>query len=470
EENFAKHTLFVLDVGRRFIKFSVIGLFILGTTAATAYECLHQYVEHVELAPEADRDICRWEWHLANEHWTGDPLRGGTDPSLGFKGRHIVRAAWMAYNWGVGYSTAVVNSGTTHKEGLPGPGGIRVIDAALQRTEDFLRSAVTIAQNKGITGSGNPHTLTDLLICHASVLERLGQSFQSEAKSQYERAWSGLSANGLNAAHVALKLGNINSRLGDAEMALAWWSRAILLSCGRQCQANENSTGVPALSDKAPSSPLAQRTLMSTFVSLSAFYATSGQLSNAQEVEESALNLIRSIQPPESLASATPAQALHALYLLHRSSLLSIHLAEVLHARKQPGINSIQWLTAAAESSERVAYALTGQPLDGFHKRGSETQAWKTTLLATYSKSRTMKKVAEGLLRDASRTAAEAWNLMGVLHEAREGPKSSKALQCYERAVEWAGTASSDSTAQEAASGTLEADWNVILSNYNRLK
>ena len=81
-----------------------------------------------------------------------------------------------------------------------------------------------------------------------------------------------------------------------------------------------------------------------------------------------------------------------------------------------------------------------------------------------------MNKVASTLLRDASRTAAEAWHLIGVLHEASEGPTSGKALKCYERAVEWAGKTVSQSDTKVAGDGILEAEWNMIWSSYNRLR
>ena len=448
--------------GRLLFKLSAIAVFAVGSSVALAFEGTHQYVEHVQLAPESDPDIRKWGWNSLTERWTGDPRRGGTDPALGIRGRHIVRAAWMASNWGVGHNTAVVNSNANPTTGLPGPGGSRVIDAALQKTDHFLRSAIRIAEEKAASGTLGPSTLNDLLLHHASVLERLGESSRGICKSEYERAWA-ISPD----PHVAWKLGDLNSRSGQTDDALAWWTRAILLACDKKSDGREPILAVPST---APSSPQAQRTLASALVSVSAFYATSGQFKKAQQVEESALNLIRSIPPPASLATASPAQALHALFLLHRSSLLSIHLAEVLHAQKQPSMTSIQWLTSAAESSERIAYALTGLPLDGFQRRDSVPQSQDRPLLRTYLSSHSMNRVASNLLRDASRTAAEAWHLIGVLHEASDGQASGKALMCYERAVEWAGKTVPQSDAKVAGDGTLEAEWNALWKNYTRLR
>ncbi|KAF8350714.1 hypothetical protein F5887DRAFT_1058742 [Amanita rubescens] len=408
---------------RSLLKFSAF----TALTVGVAYESLHLYVEHIQLAPDSsDSELRKWGWA---ERWTGDPQRGGTDPALGLRGRHLVRAAWMASNWGVGRSTAFVESSTDTTEGLPGPGGSRVIDAALHRTDEFLRSAIEVAEKKAASGALSSSTLNTLLLHHASVLERLEDSLPGTSKSQYERAWA-ISPE----AHVAWKLGDLNSRLGRTNDALAWWSRVILLACGKNSDGRELVPVVPSI---APSSPQDQRTLTSALVSLSAFYATSGQFKKAQQVQESALDLIPS-----------PAQSLHALYLLHRSSLLSIHLAEVLYAQKKHSLTSMQWLTSAAESSERVAYALTGLPL---------------RYLPTAS-------LASTLLRDASRTAAEAWHLIGVLHEINEGPTSGQALKCYERAVGWAGKTVPQSDAKVAGDGTLEAEWNMIWSSYNRLR
>jgi len=471
EENFSKHTLFVLDVGKRAVKFSLIGLCVLGGSAAAVYEGLHLYVEKKELAPETDDEVKRWEWDLEAEKWSGDPAKGGTDPQLGFKGRHSVRAAWMALNWGVGYNTAVVATDMKGGEGLTGPGGLKVIDAQLQRGEDFLHSAIRIAENRPV----NSQTMTQLVLRHANVLERLGKGFLPQSRTEFERAWTGLSGKGIEAARVAAKLGDVHSRLSQPEDALAWWSKAIGMARGTTTP--EPLESLPASLDTAPTSPSAQRLLSSTLVSLSVFYAQSGQLKQAQAIEESALNMLRSIPPPTSLASTTPPQALHALFLLQRSSVLSIHLAEVLYAQKKPLVTSIHWLTSAAESSERVACALTGFPPPSLQRDSTTVTAVPTVSapssqvpLPRYLTSRCTNKVAHGLLRDARRTSAEAWNLLGILIEA-EGRKPTLALRCYERAVDWAGTSSTDSdTTKHAAEGILSADWDVYWGNYMRLK
>jgi tetratricopeptide (TPR) repeat protein len=365
----------------------------------------------------------------------------------------------MAYSWGVGFSASVVGSEAARGQGLAGPGGIKVIDARLQRTDDFLKTAISIAEKR--RSDLYPQTITELVARHAAVLERLGPQFLSESKAQYDRVWADLPKQSPDAARTAVKLGDLSSRLGQSDDALAWWSQAISLIRGETLNSIET---LPVALDSAPSSPSAQRLLSATLVSLSAFYATSGQLMQAQSIEEAGLRILRSIRPPESLASASAPQALHALYLLQRSSVLSTHLAEVLHAQRKPAGSSIQWLTSAAESSERVVRVLTGQSLS--NSGAPETP--ESPPLPRFTSSPSMKKVAHGLLRDSRRTAAEAWNLMGVLNEAQG--QGTMALRCYERAVDWAGTSTDNPDLKKPADGTLESDWAVFWGNYVRMR
>jgi dipeptidyl-peptidase-3 len=468
EENFPKHFVFALDLGRRFLKYSFVGLTILAVSVGGVYEGAHMFAEKNGLAPESDEEVKKWQWESDADRWTGDPVNGGTDPNLGFKGRHLVRAAWMAYTWGIGYTTAAIGSRDQRGSGLVGPVGIKVINPQLQLTEDFLREAIHQAESS--QDKLYPHTLSHLFTLHAAVLEKLGDDFLPEAKAELERAATGFgSGRRLDYARLALKLGDINSRIGLKEQALDWWTRTLSLVTDKQ----PKITSIPRelVPEQPPSSPLAQRLLSSTLVSLSAFYAKSGQFREAQLVEEKALSVLRVINPPDSLAMASPPQALHALFLLQRSSVISAHLAEVMYAQRQPAMLSMQWLTSAAESSERVARVLTGLPLvksQDFHSKTDLPHPLEERLLTAYSSSRSMKSVAEGLLRDARRTAAESWNLMGVLHEAKEGARSRSALACYERAVEWAGCPSSNG--REAAQGIPDADWKAVLGNYQRLK
>jgi len=80
-----------------------------------------------------------------------------------------------------------------------------------------------------------------------------------------------------------------------------------------------------------------------------------------------------------------------------------------------------------------------------------------------------MKRPAKSLIRDARRTAVEAWNLLGVLHEGKGDIKSLKAsLDCYERALGWAGVAASGDG--KTGEGILEVEWKGLEGNYSRVR
>ncbi|KAI0928724.1 hypothetical protein AcW1_005888 [Taiwanofungus camphoratus] len=473
EENYAKHTVFTLDFFKRFIKYTAVGLLAVSATTWTAFMATHMWVEHVELAPETDEEARKWQWDVEAERWSGGAA-GGTDPGLGFMGRLAARSAWMAQNWGTGSSASVIGTKATTRRTDTGDSSLSTVEARLEYAQDFLNIAINTAMKRIDSGKLHPQTITELIARHASIMERMGtKDALFEARSEFERVWAGLPGKGIDATRVALKLGDLNSRLGDPDDALAWWARSIHLA------QNDSSTTVaavpPTVPELPPSSPLAQRTLVSNLVSLSAYYATSGQLRQAQSLEESSLNLLRSIKQPDSLESASRPQALHALYILHRSSLLSIHLAEVSYALREKLGTSIQWLTRAAESSERVALTLTGLP--PIHPDAPESgiphpPSSETPLLSDYAKSRSMSRPAKSLLRDARRTAAEAWNLIGILIEGGGGSGSAeKALECYERALGWAGVAADRAGGiGKAGEGTLEIEWKALWANYVRAR
>jgi tetratricopeptide (TPR) repeat protein len=470
--NFSQHTVYGLSIYARLTKYTIFSLLGLGIIAWTAFEGTHMYVESVELTPESDEDVKIWEWDQEAEKWSGGDT-GGTDSALGFKGRHAVRGAWMAQNWGIGPESSVIGSNALSGKGPSGAGGLNIVEGRLEYAQDYLSTALSIAENKQAGGKLHPQTIGRLLTRHAGILERMGsQASWFEARSQLERVWASLPGQGTEAARTALKLGDLNHRLGDAEDALVWWAKTIHLTQTRgDAEGNQN---IPTVPESAPTSPLAQRTLISTLVSLSAFYATSGQLREAQAVQESSLDLLQAITPPKSLKLVSAPQALHVLYLLHRSSLLSIHLAEVLFALRSPAPISLQWLTSAAQSSERVALALTGLPSihpDAPLSKIPHPPSSEAPLLKVFTKSNSLNKPATSLLRDARRTAAEAWNLMGLLNEEAEGTKPEMALQCYERALGWAGvSADRPGGVADPGEGILEAEWKVFWANYVRAR
>ena len=454
QDHFVSSAGIAINLFARFFKYSLLTALGLGLTGWSIFEGTHLWVETVELAPHLDDETRRWEWDKDAERWTGE--NGGTDPALGFKARHLLRGSWIAENWGIGSTTfSDYRSVAT----------LNAIEPRLDFAQNYLDMAVKIAESKASSAKLRPQTFNELLLRHAAILERIGtKEALFDARSKYERIWTALSK-GPDAPRIALKLGDLNFRLGDSSDALSWWTRSLDLSQGSQ---QTQGSAVPNISQSTPSSPSAQRTLTSTLVSLSAYYSTSGNLKQARRLQETALTLLRSIPSPSDVSAASPPQTLHSLFLLHRSSLISIHLAEVLYALRSPRQSSFDYLTRAAESSERVALALTGLPFTPPDAKGSvviHTPAPDAAIIPSFAKSRVMRKPAAGLLRDARRTAAEAWNLMGILNE--KGGDMERALACYERAIGWAGVSSGQSTPGE---GTLEADWKVMWANYSRAR
>jgi hypothetical protein len=346
---------------------------------------------------------------------------------------------------------------------------IHVVDSRLQQTEHHLRNTILLVEEKLAKSELNPSSFVILLLRHAGVSEQIGVGqFLLLAKEDYERAWQYTSHPDYQ-RYISWKLGDLNSRLGNSADALLWWDRSSQLTQESRGDSGDVSTS----GFRIPQTPLAQRILSSILVSKSAHLAASGKLKDAQALEESALELLRSIRPPDTIASASPPQALHALYLLQRSSLLSMHLAEVLRAQRRPVLSSIQWLSSAAESSERVARILTGSQLltsSNPDEENPSTRSKNNQLLPVYTDSLSMNSPASALLRDARRTVAEAWNMMGILHEDYEGPRSRSALHCYERAVNWAGTAKPKGDDLQAADDILDSDWKIYWANYQRLK
>jgi len=454
-QNYSNPASFATEYFGRVFKYSLAGLVTLGVTLGTAFEAAHIYVENVALASETDPDVRKWEWDLQGDRWSPHGS-GGTDPALGFRCRHALRGAWMAQNWGTGSGESVIG----------GPDSSSVVDSATQSAQDFLKIAINMAMKNRANGSNiSEGTLRMLITRHVALLESLGHKESLlEARSELERMWKAFPPSGVEASRIAQWLGDLNRRLGDFDDAVVWWTRAVRLAEGK-----EPTTRIPlVVPHSAPASPLAQRSLLSTLISVSAFYATTGQLKEAREMETLSLDLIRSIKQPEPCSSSSPGEALHALYILHRSAILSIHLAEVQHGLRSSPETSIQWLTNAAESSERVAFALSEATQRASRRETTLSTTARSPLIEPYSGSTSMRRPASSLLRDSRRSAAEAWHLIGLLTEGSQSGGPSKAAEYYGRALGWIGV-----DAEKLDEGVLPhvgEEWTPLLKNYIRVK
>ncbi|KAF7294940.1 hypothetical protein MIND_01032100 [Mycena indigotica] len=405
---------------------SAVGLLAIGTGILLTDRATHHYAQDLlkRRATVVDPDVLQWEWNADNDEWPMDDELSGNI-------KNAIREAWIL-------SHRLPDSSPSLESGE------NVVDAMYQQSETALRSLISLVEAHP---PPNPSTLVALLIQHAEALGKLGQNGLVQSKDCYERIWEMQGGVGIQAARTAYKLGNIFGRLGQKD-ALNWWTRSLQLAGGNA----PFKDGVPIT---PPSTPAAQRIVALTLVSLSAHYATTNQLKAARKIELSGLEILRSIETPQSLASTTPAQSLHYLTLLQRSAILSSHLAEVSYAQRRPPSESLQHLENAAHSSERVAFALVGTPI-----RDEMTPSTIESLLPQYADNDHLQLPARRLLGEAQRSAALSWNLMGRLTEKMD---SALALSYYTRALSWAGNLNAPSSTM------MREEWSDIQKNYQRL-
>ncbi|KAF8709231.1 hypothetical protein RHS03_02803, partial [Rhizoctonia solani] len=448
QENYARPTAFAFSVFHRIIKYSLGGLGLIVASTALGLEAAHQWVEHVELRPELKEDFFGWE--SEREHWSGG-TQGGTDPRLGWWARRAVRSAWVPLNWGSASFEGVIGTGEGER------GGLNIFERKYAAAEGFLRGAIEAAQ-KRIPEPSDPAIL-ELMSLHAGVVERMGGRSNLEAAQIEWQALLGLlPKQGNEAARVAKRLGDLNARLGDMNLAIESWNRS-LEAAGFVYQS------------KIPTDPYSQRLIFSTLLSMSGNYALQRELQLAKKTEETALSLLEQLAPPSfsRITKDTAPEQLHKLFISHRSALFMIHMAEVLWAQspRKNLATSLEYLSKATERSEQTALLLTGTPRihpDVPLSSIPHPPVPNANLLNVFGSSKTLKQPARSLLRDARRSAAEAWNLRGLLLEGGAGDK--EALECFERALEWAGGQNNI----EGEGDVLERDRHQIWRNWTRLR
>ncbi|CAE6420687.1 unnamed protein product [Rhizoctonia solani] len=448
QENYARPTAFAFSVFHRIIKYSLGGLALIIGSTVLGLEAAHQWVEHVELKPELKDDTFGWEDE--REHWSGG-TQGGTDSRLGWWARRAVRSAWVPLNWGSTNFEGVIGAG--QGEG----GGLNVFERKYAAAEGFLRGAIEAAQKR--ISEPNDHAILELMSLHAGVVERMGGRTSLEAaRIEWEALLGLLPPRSNDAARVAKRLGDLNARLGNMKLALEAWNRSL------------EAEGF-IKQEKIPTNPYSQRLVISTLLSMSGNYALQRQLQLARQTEETALSLLEPLPPPSlsRITKDTAPEQLHKLFTSHRSALFMMHMAEVLWA-ESPRKNlttSLDYLAKAAERSEQTALLLTGTPRihpDVPLSSVPHPPVPNANLLNVFGSSKTLKQPARSLLRDARRSSAEAWNLRGLLLEGEKRDK--EALECFERALEWAGGANNI----EGEGDVLERDRKQIWRNWAKLR
>ncbi|KAG8689152.1 hypothetical protein FRC11_003982 [Ceratobasidium sp. 423] len=448
QENYARPTAFAFSIFHRIIKYSLGGLALIVGSTALCLEAAHQWIEHVELKPEFKDNAFGWEEE--REHWSGG-TKGGTDSRLGWWARRAVRSAWIPLNWGSANFEGIIGTGEGES------GGLNIFERKYAAAEVFLRGAIEAAQKR--IPKPNDHAILELMNLHAGVVERMGGRANLEAaRIEWEALLALLPARSNDAARVAKRLGDLNARLGNMQVALESWNRS-LEAAGFVQQ------------EKIPTNPYSQRLVISTLLSMSGNYALQRQLQLAKQTEDTALSLLGPLPPPSlsRIAKDIGPEQLHSLFMSHRSALFMIHMAEVLWAQS-PRKNlskSLDYLSKAAERSEQTALLLTGTPRihpDVPLSSIPHPPVPNASLLNVFGSSKTLKQPARSLLRDARRSAAEAWNLRGLLLEGENEDK--KAFECFERALEWAGGQNNI----EGEGDVLERDRKQIWRNWTRLR
>ena len=485
QNEFIHHTMFAFRNLGKIFAYVGYGTLIVGLVTATAFEGGHLWVEH-QMRITPDEDAKHWGWEV--ESWTGGD-GGGTSPALGFFGRHAVRAAWFSL-----HNSSPFGGTTTISQahGAHGVGNLNVAPSDLESARLYLEEAMTCVRGQDrrvhVDKEGS-----DLLERHAAVLERIGtRAALARAREDYLQIVNDdQEADRLTQARLAVKIGDISERLGNVEAAVIWWTRGISLTSdisapARVMPLSPSSTGVKftsvlgkwmrgtsseesssspfietksskfALPTRPPSSAVGQRTLVAALLSVSAHYSKVNQLKKAKLIQEYAISLIDAMVPTPEIPSVprerqSAGQTMHHMYLLQRKSVLALHHAEVTYSLATSITEPVMDLLTAASLSEVVAQVLTEtsslptEVLTGVSPRLVQESIPKVPhpvashapLASVYNESPWLQAPARSMLRDARRTAVEAWDLCGVLYgDVRDG--EMKALGCFERALGWA--------------------------------
>ncbi|KAG8956982.1 hypothetical protein FRC00_004635, partial [Tulasnella sp. 408] len=323
-DNYIKPTLHVLNTFRKLLVYSSAASISIALLVFLGFEGTHLYVENVSIAPTPGLDYNEDDETLAEEE------EGKWEKMLYGDGRWKVKRNWGA---GVGGPQQLGGgrSGTNAKSD-----GSTFNVTAYTASAQFLSRAIALAQQNprifsppadSASSAAHDHPLSDtaldLLALRSRVLERIGTPGSiTAARDDLLQIWDlalskSLAANRshhrrpIDAARVALKIGDLSYRLQEGQVAVGWWQKAIAyatLGAGvdddsrrpsSRSHQHERAPSAPQLDSTAqqqlhvpstlPPSPLAQRTLASALVSLSTYFAATQRLPEAEFVQRSAL-------------------------------------------------------------------------------------------------------------------------------------------------------------------------------------
>jgi hypothetical protein len=310
----------------RILLFAALGIASVG---GAAYEATHQYVEHRAMprcaVPATGDDASGWTAEMRDESW--GPT-AGTDPRLGFSGRHALRAAWIALNWGGGIAPELFFGGSRAPgqlgtaagdalslEGMPSSDGLLMCEGTLQaaldaaekrgiRLPDIAAQRALAAPGSQLPSAAIDETALALETRLASVRERIGTpTALAGALAGYTRIYDALASQSsasqeqkARLVRLAGRLGSVSAALGQRAEAERWLLSSLhlagapaLLADTEDAQAASNVQGalkidaprassVPSASTSAAApteaSPALTRALVASLISLSALYAT----------------------------------------------------------------------------------------------------------------------------------------------------------------------------------------------------
>lgn len=464
-EDYASPAVYAFSTLGRIVKYLVLGAVGIGGTVYATYEGVHAYVENVSLAaPSRAAPDDKYAWADENLPFTGG-VKGGTDPRLGWKGRHALRAAYIAWEWGAGEASALA---IQRRSFHPDIGGVAAreswVDRGYEIAEEYIDVATAAARKNGIVfprdiaGLGPPTssgggavpdpTATALLSLKAGVLERMNTpATLAHAKEIYERVlWAENGAPDASPAHTARvvrlahKIGDLALRAGEnADEWWAWGLKRAGLTLPEPAPASPKRSWWSFGSTPAtPAEPLpvlpptVLRAAAGILIASSAASAQSGALARASEAQNTATALL---PPPHWVngrlgvsvpTSSTGPETLQATWEASRAALLELHCASVAHARSEKPSVAIALSSDAADHADAVLSALTPTLPVAYTARGSP-----------------LAQPAERLQRDTLLTGAEAYFTHGALLERAASTAKvddrvhelEHASEAYERAM-----------------------------------
>ena len=501
---------------RMFIKYCAWGFAMLGVGTLGLFEGTHWYIEWYKLPPTSDypssasssssrspasshdevdpTDPEDYGWDDELVSWTGGHL-GGTSPKLGYKGRHALRAAWMALYWNT----------TLERSAVPQQGLFEPDFMLLKRLESaeshpaiqadkpgrsvdaYLTTALDVARSKGMVfppelsitrlpGPPPPPTsrstvsttvecdpvVRDLLLLKASNLERISSpSSLIDTKEIYERILFSTSSDRTprqeaRVMRLAKKVGDLCQRIGADQEGLQWYGWG-LARTGIQLDglaAKKSSwLGSSDSSDfklpVAPSStsPALLRAEISLLTAAETYYATHAQLPAASNIQSAALTLIPTPSGPLSPPTKDNAEAvLHQTWLANRQAMLNLHRASVAHAQRDTSALSLAE-TASAQADRLLPLV---EPLSPIYIPAHPTA---------------LAEPARQLHRDSILLAAESSFTLGRLIETSRRPDLERVARCFERAADL--DARQSGRTEESTMGN---EWHKYWRNYVRTK